>query len=423
MKASNSSRIHTADDGQLRRSRLNLRLTNPFYLVAGLWLLILLLYCLSWSNLCVALDPLLVVFVCALICSFLMLGFHFQDQLGIQYSDASTVHGMEITSAIVCIVLVAGMVYNSNVPLISVLEGKPYNTESVNFPFIGTFFTAVALWQTARLSYCYQRNSSTGVLIQLIAIVTLFFMTVQRQNIMVCIIAIIFSVWTSKNKGRHYSADGRIRSLVIMLLLLALILFAFGAIGNARYGMWAWNDSSMISAVGGINDRYPAWLPREYIWAYIYLVSPLANLNNNLQSTIPMGDYVSLLLQLIPSSIAKRIMPSAVEIVPYLVQPSLTASTSYANAYILGGVLGMFMFMLAQQLLIFIMARAALRDGGPSKFAGMFVIFYYAGLTFFDNPSAYLITSYLWIIVVLHPFLPQISNAIKSLLNRILRTN
>ena len=128
MKASNSSRIHTADDGQLRRSGLSLRLTNPFYLVAALWLLILFLYCLSWSNLCVALDPPLVVFVCALICSFLVLGFHFQDQLGIQYSDASTVHGMEITSAIVCIVLVAGMVYNSNVPLISVLEGKPYNS-------------------------------------------------------------------------------------------------------------------------------------------------------------------------------------------------------------------------------------------------------------------------------------------------------
>lgn len=408
VKLMNNIRLFTTGNSHTTRSEKSWRIANPFYLVAALWVAILVFYSLSWSNLCTVLDPLLIVFVLVLILSFVLFGRYFQNQLMIQHVNEHNERQMEITSTVICLVLVAGMVYNANIPLLAVLQGQPYNTEVTNLPIVGTFFTATALWQTSRLCYCYQVDNTRSTLIQLIVLFSFFLITVQRQNIMVCILAVIFSIWTCSYKGKHYSASASAMAIILLLTVLMAALFVFGAIGNARYGTWLWNDSSMISAVGEINDGYPAWLPREFIWAYVYLVSPLANLNNNLSNVTPIGDFWLVILQLLPSSLSRRMMP-AFEIAPYLVQPSLTASTAYVGPYIIGGSIGMFVFMAAQQLLIFIMMTAALHDRGSAKFAGIFAVFYYAGLTFFDNPSSYLITSYLWCVVVLHSYWPQIA--------------
>lgn len=394
------------------------RLANPFLLVAALWISILILYSFSWSNLCTALSPLLILFIALVILTFLLLGHLCRDCLVIHSSDEPSQRMIEITTAVICAVVVAGMIYNKSIPLLVVLQGNAYNSDVTNLPVIGTFITAVAIWHAARLSYYYRDNRSFRILIQLLAIFSLFILTVQRQNLMVCIIAVIFSAWSCRYQGKHFIKRTRMVAPFLLALSLAVALFVFGAIGNARYGTWSWNDSSMISALGEINDRFPSWLPREYAWAYVYLVSPLANLNNNIQNVLPEGGLGLALLQLLPSSVAKRMLPASTAITPYLVQPSLTASTSYVNAYVTGGFMGMFVFMCIQQLLIFMMMKAALNDKGSAKFAGAFSVFYYAGLTFFDNPSTYLITSYLWIVVILHSYWPQISRNICPLLNK-----
>ena len=417
LKLLHAIRIKTTGNGYMTCSEKDWRIANPFYLVAVLWVAILLFYSLSWSNLCAPLDSLLVIFVLVLILSFLLFGHIFQNQLMIQLADEHNGRQMEITSAVICLVLAAGMMYNANIPLLAVLQGQPYNTEATNLPVVGTFFTSVALWQTSRLCYSYQVENRRSTLIQLVVLFSFFLITVQRQNIMVCTVAIIFSIWTCSYKGKHYSARAKVMAIFLLLLALIVVLFVFGAIGNARYGTWSWNDSSMISAVGEINDNYPSWLPREFIWAYVYLVSPLANLNNNLHSATPTGNFWLVILQLLPSSLSRRMMP-AVEATPYLIQPSLTASTAYVSSYIIGGSIGMFVFMAVQQLLIFIMMVAALHDRGSARFAGIFSVFYYAGLTFFDNPSSYLITSYLWLVVVLHSYWPQIASVVLPVLRK-----
>ncbi|MGI6217475.1 MAG: hypothetical protein ACOYIK_07680 [Coriobacteriales bacterium] len=416
-------RIHIGSTRQRIDPDKGWRLANPFFLVAALWITILLLYGAAWSNLCTTLNPYLVIFLVLLICSFLLFGYMFRDQLVVQRTAKPNLHVIELTTLIICLVLIAGMVYNSNVPLLAVLERQTYNSKATNLPLIGTFFTAAAIWHISRLGYWYQIYKSRHILVQIVAIFSLFLITVQRQNIMICTFSVLFAFWTFRNKGKHFSKSSKIISSLLLFLFIAVALFVFGAIGNARYGRWSWNDSSMISAVGDINDSYPAWLPREYIWVYVYLVSPLANLNNNMQTVAPMGKVGLIFLQLLPSSIANRILPTSTAITPYLAQPSLTASTSYVNAYIMDGVTGMYLFAIIQQLLILVMMIAALHDRESAKFAGVFSVFYYAGLTFFDNPSSYLITSYLWIIVVLHSFLPQLVHIFKLVANRRPKTN
>lgn len=373
---------------------------NPFYLGGMLWAIVLFCYELRWSDLCRPLEPGLLAFILVLIASLFVIGFLFRDVLTFSREVTDFKDARRLT-ALICIVLLSGMIIHRSVPLLSVFQGKAYNTQDVGTPLVGTFFTALALWQSFRLSLAFELTRSKSAFRQLGLIFLILLLCVQRQNIMVWLVGVLCAIWVCRRRKQMRSLGKRLRLVFLLLVVIAVALFVFGAIGNARYGLWSWDDSSMISALGYLNSRYPNWLPKEYFWAYIYVVTPLANLNNNIVTILPSGETTAILSLLIPSSIGERLLPGVLPS-PYLIQPSLTVCTSYVNSYLLGGYSGMLLFMMLQQLLMMLVMAFAVHEKGDSKYAGLLCVAYYIAMTIFDNPSTYLITSYMSIVVVAH---------------------
>ena len=376
------------------------RMINPFYFGTTLWIVALVAYSLAWSDLCRPLDSGLFLLLLLLVMSFLVLGFVFRNSFYVSTKNIFDPKRMKKLTALICAVMAIGMVYQRYVPLVHVIQGQAYNAIDIDIPLLGTVFTALALYQSFRLSFVYQITKSRTALIQLGSILAILILAVQRQNIMVCVAGILLAIWTCRKRIGQASIFRQFGLFLILIIVVMAVLFAFGTIGNARYGIWSWDDSSMIAALGHMNSGWPAWLPKEYFWTYIYLVSPIANLNNNILNVIPQNDLLPLFWLLVPSSIGKYFIPHGLN--PFLIQPTLTVCTSYVTSYLIDGYGGMLLFMVFQQILMAVITTFAGREQGSARFASLCAIIYYIGLTIFDNPSTYLITAYLSFIIIVH---------------------
>lgn len=71
-----------------------------------------------------------------------------------------------------------------------------------------------------------------------------------------------------------------IKNYIISFSLILIIIFIFGYIGDLRSGR-----DHIIALAAPVFD-YPDWLPSAIIWVYIYISTPLNNLNYNIE-TIP----------------------------------------------------------------------------------------------------------------------------------------
>ena len=378
------------------------KLINPFYTTALLWLVIFGFYYFGWSDLCMDLDIQLVLFLSILILTLFLAGFILsRKRLGEFLESGNTVYGFRSETLFLTIlsvvVMTAGMLYQKTIPLLNLSQGFAYNAVDTGIPFIGTFTTSFALFLSFRLSDLFCSTRKKEYALEWLTIMLCFVLLVARQNIVICLLGIVAAELNERFNAKQKHAVPVFRIGICCVLLLVIGAFAFGAVGNMRYGLWEWSDSSMICAVGRINSNWPEWLPREYVWVYIYLVTPLANLNNNIVLSGVSNQLIDFLVQLLPTSITNLfgcIQPEA-----YLAEPSLNVSTAFIGPYSSYGMPGLYLYMF---ILVFVVLIVLYLPGRQRdiEFAIWMSSTYFLVLTVFANPSTYLITGYLLIISI-----------------------
>ncbi|MDE6227459.1 MAG: hypothetical protein K2M63_08090 [Muribaculaceae bacterium] len=106
------------------------------------------------------------------------------------------------------------------------------------------------------------------------------------------------------------AAKNTLRSLVKIILGSFIILFAFGYLGNLRMG----DKLSKVIMKGGkaTKEFYDSPFPDEFFWAYLYMATPLANVQNTIQKVNKTsGDTEDLenliLYEFTPEMITKQI--------------------------------------------------------------------------------------------------------------------
>lgn len=370
------------------------RFLNPFYFSFLLWLMCLVGYVASWSDLCRPLDEQLLFFITFMLFSLLFFGF-LHSRLTPSFTKPDCVDSNTLCMTIaISLVLFAGMVFKKSIPLLKVGGGEAYNSDAVGIPYIGAFATSLALFHGFRLSRLFFVTKNRKYLLEYSLIFLPLLLMLQRQNLIFSFVG-LFYAWLSSNKRKNLSILQLIGIVLLMAAVVIIGLFIFGVIGNVRYGIWDWDDSSMISAVGYLNSRYPAWLPREYFWTYIYLVSPLANLNNNICFVAVLNNVPYLIAQFIPSSISKIF--GYVADPTYLFQPSLNVSTAFVQPFHAMGTMGMLIYLLVNQSILLLISRYRGLDASLA-FACNASVCYFLLMMLFDNPSTYLTTAYLLLI-------------------------
>ncbi|NDV81533.1 oligosaccharide repeat unit polymerase [Bacteroides sp. 51] len=151
-----------------------------------------------------------------------------------------------------------------------------------------------------------------------------------RQVIMSMIIqAILIYIYINKIK---------ISKILAYFSVFFIVVFLFGLLGDMRSGAGA------IAALAGVADNYPSFLPSGFLWVYVYVTSPLNNLNHNIYlypdfAFSPLTAFANLF----PSFVRSKVVPSS-DIETSLVNDNLNVVTMHPQYLSAFGFCGALLF-------------------------------------------------------------------------------
>lgn len=308
---------------------------NYYYWYAVIWIAILSIYSLSWSQINTKLHPVLILFFVITIWMSVLLGRKNNKQLRFFPMQIRPQKSQYVTLFIILYFVIEFYIYGG-IPIIEYLF--MHNRGYTSFTGSKSIFTVLFTFSLYYAIYLYYAHVSFSkitkeYLLQAMLILTFIFCTGNRGAILMSIFCIVIIYLSSKKLSIFDGAK--------ILIFALIILYLFGAVGNLREGGKSFCDDTYITAIGEYQD-YPSYLPGAYKWAYSYLTSPLNNLNYNIShSNININNFM---LTFLPDFISKRIAPDfTLKTGVKLVKPYFNVSTGYAQAVVFGGVVGLFM--------------------------------------------------------------------------------
>lgn len=379
---------------------------NLYYGYSILWGIVLLFYSFGFSNLCKPLDNGLLFFLIFSILVSLVMGFVQRKKFKYIHLDENP-HKSKRTTMIFLFLFFIEIIIERKVPLLNVLLGQSYNSSSYSgLKGLHMIMSSSAIIYSFYLSYLYSNFKCKKLLYENILIVLYFCLLVQRQNILICLLGFIFYSFFSSFKKKKINLK-KVFAIIVSLLML---LYGFGVMGNFRYGSsWKWNDTTMIENLGQINEKYPSIVPKQYFWSYLYVVSPLVNLNTNIEYyRNEKSDLKKYVFEFTPEFL-QNILNYEKENV-YLPVTSLTASTAYVRGYKYLGYFGMYMLFLAYMFLTNIILNICYRKNRPFFMVNCMSLAYFLLFTFFENTMTYSTTSMIVIISFILSFKYTLKN-------------
>ena len=127
-----------------------------------------------------------------------------------------------------------------------------------------------------------------------------------------------------------------LRAAIVSLLVVLM----FGYMGDFRSG------SAVFQKVARPTSNYPEWLPSGFLWFYIYITSPLANLVHTIEISKPVNDpfFSRTVLFIFPTTLRDAIYGKQFSEdqkgAGDLVTPTLTVSSAYVGPYLDDGFWG-----------------------------------------------------------------------------------
>lgn len=350
------------------------------------------LYELGWSSLFPLLSASSIVFLMCTIAASALLGVLSQGLVrSAARQDLALGRSRRIVIGLTAVALIE-IAYDPNTPLVLSLVGaavaKSYVTDyglPLVHPFLCTFssFYAVRLFDAYLLSKQWQH---LALAFACIAILVVFFV---RGQLAITFMAALFVFM--------YRAQRiRLKTLAVGGFVCALGIYGFGWAGNLRLA-----DKELILDFGGASGNFVAVAgdaASELFWGYLYLTSPIANFQENLDARAAGGvasdrrDLYSVVaafanFELLPDLISKRISP-LLELQPEgkadLVSPALTVGTLYADAYSYLGWIGPTIMFFWFVILTFVFL-SLLKPSGSYYLVGLGFWASAAVLTSFDN--------------------------------------
>ena len=304
---------------------------NFFYMYAFIWGGILLVYSFGWSNLCEPLAPELKVFFAVTIGLSLILGrlkrnsFRFQECKTIGKRN----RGIVILIVLFCMLEFA---YCGQIPLVHiVLSGGGY-TEYTGIPTLHPLVISFASFYAQYLFYRFLCNHSErkALLDYAVILVFIYLLQFNRGGLM---ISMVMSglLFLGKNSGR-IKAHVNKKSIFFSICAAIIVLFVFGALGNIRHG-YSFTDSSYIQRLGRFNEHYPSWMPKQFMWAYVYIITPVANINHNVLLHLGSVNTKGYIMTFIPDFVARRIYDGVIYTPELVVENVFNATAGFGTAY------------------------------------------------------------------------------------------
>lgn len=328
---------------------------NFYYLYGIVWSGVFSLYLLSWSDFNKNPDGGMSVFFFITIISCFLVGYLRRSIFKyVPYPDIKYKH-KHIVSMLIFIGVIADFMYSKQVPLISIIVGSNKYMDFTGIPMVHVFLISAAMMNSFYLFYKFlgvsSKKEKNRIIFDFVLMLLVFLLLFSRQMLAIVFFGVALMLYCHKKYYKNKSINNKI--LFIILVGIIFFLFMFGVLGNLRAG-YSWNDCSRIEEIGAFNDNYPSFFPKEFMWAYLYVTNPLANLSHALATNTISN--TSVIFSIIPDFIAKRLTGVELEFWSTadrynLVADYLNASTGFIDSAISDGYVGMCIYLFVQMFL------------------------------------------------------------------------
>jgi len=326
------------------------KIANPYALFGIAWTLSLLLYVLGWSDLFPKVSSSLIFFLSFFILFFLLTSVVYNRiNTSIITTSISNI-GHKKLLFINFFIFSLNFLY-SGIPVLSGTKDPDFG-----IPTIIVLATTLNSFCAVYSFYLFLIRKNFIYILYVFLCLLLFVCDFSRGYIMMNLLTMFF-LWLNVKQP-----DLTFKKIVSILSGLLLVLYLFGVAGNyrtlneirSRYPDFdVTYNNDLILKIGDASDSFRTnVIPGEFFWTYLYITSPLSNLQYNITLHSPPVTVKSIFYLIIDEAffdtVSKRLdgFLNRQRIFPDLIVSELTVSTTLANSYDYAGWIGMGVFLL-----------------------------------------------------------------------------
>lgn len=261
-------------------------MVNPYFCYCLGFTTALLLYGAGWSDLYPALSAGLVVFLLLTIIAHALMGVRFARK----YNPCFTHLAVSINcapwlvTAFLYALWIAEFTYCGGIPLVKILLNQPFDYKLFGIPTLHVLIVTLSSFYTVFLFHQYLSRRSLQIFflfwLNLLAAVLIYNRGMLLFNISAA--AVLFVIY-----------QGRLsREFVLWCLPGVLVLsLLFGVLGTLRVSHDAgtgYANDRFLQTAGASEAFVQSAVPSEFFWVYLYVTSPLANLQTNVSLNDPL---------------------------------------------------------------------------------------------------------------------------------------
>ena len=251
------------------------RIYNPNYLYIISFIFPFIVYSFQWSTIYPPLSSNLLLFYLGSFILYLIAGYFSNKLYPFYYSRIrKSSYNTAFVAAILVLYLGEILIFRK-IPLLAIVTGDFTYGDDFGIPVIHTILVSFNSFYCVYLFYQYISKKNKTVLIQFLLLLMPFILLVYRSSILGVFVSCFFI----------FLLNTRLNFKVIMssVVTVLLIFYGFGFLGNLRS---ADGDDTFIARASGATDEFlDGYVPNEYYWTYLYVASPVANLQNNINYT------------------------------------------------------------------------------------------------------------------------------------------
>jgi oligosaccharide repeat unit polymerase len=330
---------------------------NPAILFCLVWGTTLVLYSLEYSALLTRLEPetlILVVGCCAAALVGWLLSRAFASRLMVSAIRSAEPwpepvrralgSRLRILSYIWLAAVVFELAYFGNLPFLSLFGiGAPVLYTEYGFSGLHGLLNAMQLVMFDMALLFYIKTGSRKHMLYAVALLLWSVLMVTRAVIMASIVQGIMI-------GLIFSARFRKRFVLLGSSVILAVILAFGALGDLRS-----SEGATIQEVAQQSSDYPDYLPAGFFWVYVYVTTPLNNINANIHSIASTGFPYYTILPLLPNVVKNALAVEDMDV--SLVDENLNVSSFFRQFLFDYGIYGT-IFVVALLYLAFSVAMA-----------------------------------------------------------------
>lgn len=325
-------------------------LTNPFIISGCAFLVALAIYTLGWSNLYPKLSIELVLFLLGSTSILIAIGavFHRSNYFSFNSIDVN-VSKVRNWTIFISISYIIEVLYMGKIPLLSIINADGYDYTTFGIPTYHVFLVNFNSFCAIYIMHCI---CSTKI-------------RKETYSLWICYIICLIPPIVIFNRGMfllivagtifvYLMAVSNMKIAMMRILAISLgILFLFGVAGNIRTDKES--VSNIILDISEATDEFRgSMVPDEFFWAYLYISSPLGNVQSSIDEykgtqEYSLSNFVAFInSEFVPDFISKRTAETFNLEKRYIgaMAPFLTVGSVYAKSYVFFGWLGIFITFL-----------------------------------------------------------------------------